>query len=279
MRSRSVILSLTLLAVTSGLYALAPSDSYVGSTAVFSIGSKTGVPGKTLTPGQYAIIIVDQYSDRMLVRVQNETTKEHVIFLGVPQSALGAESARGPVEWKNGPGNSPALRGFAFSPRSGVEFVYPKSEAVQIATQNSAKVIAVDPDSESMPPVSNMSKDDIQMVSLWALSLTPVGPKDKGPAIAAKKYQGEQIDTAQAALAKSAASQAEQPREVATLEQPNTGVQAASPTPAKRRPVIAKLPHTASPVAFIAFCGMFCLMAAGILRAASMLTTLRLGKG
>jgi hypothetical protein len=276
MRSRSVILSLTLLAATSSLYALAPSGSYVGSTAVFSIGSKTDVPGKTLTPGQYAIIIVDQYSDRMLVRVQNETTKEHVIFLGVPQSAIGEASARGPVEWKNGPGGAPALRGFAFSPRSGVEFVYPKGEAVQIATRNSAKVIAVDPDSENMPPVSNMSKDDIQMVSLWALSLTPVGPKDKAPTIAAKKYQGEQIDTTQAALAKSAASQTEQPKDVASLEQPNFG---ANPAPAKRRPVIAKLPHTASPVAFIAFCGIFCLMAAGILRAASMFTTLRASRG
>ncbi len=273
MRSRSIVLSLTLLAATSGLYALAPSDSYVGSTAVFSIGSKIAVPGKTLTPGQYAIIIVDQYSDRMLVRVQNETTKEHVIFLGVPQSALGAESARGLVEWKNGPGGAPALRGFAFSPRSAVEFVYPKSEAVQIATKNSAKVIAVDPDSESMPPVGNMSKDDIQMVSLWALSLTPVGPKDKGPAIAAKKYQGEQIDPA--ALAKSAASQTEQPREVASLEPPSAS---GTPAPVKRRPVIAKLPHTASPVAFIAFFGMFCLMAAGLLRAASMLTPVRVSK-
>jgi hypothetical protein len=264
------------LAATSGLYALAPSDSYVGSTAVFSIGSKTDVPGKTLTPGQYAIIIVDQYSDRMLVRVQNETTKEHVIFLGVPQSALGDASPRGPVEWKNGPGGAPALRGFAFSPRAAVEFVYPKSEAVQIATRNSARVIAVDPDSESMPPVSNMSKDDIQMVSLWALSLNPVGPKDKGPTIAAQKYQGEQIDTTQTALGKRVS---ERPRNVASLEQPNMAERGDTSVAAKRLPVIAKLPHTASPVALVAFCGIFCLMMAGFLRATAMLTTLRVSKG
>jgi hypothetical protein len=268
------------LAARLGLYALAPSDSYVGSTAVFSIGSKTDVPGKTLTPGQYAIIIVDQYSDRMLVRVENETTKEHVIFLGVPQSALGEASARGPVEWKNGPGSAPALRGFAFSSRSGVEFVYPKGEAIQIATRNSAKVVAVDPDSESKPSVNNMSKDDMQMVSLWELSLTPVGPKDKGPAIAAKKYQGEQIDTTQPTLAKSVPSPTEPQSEVASLEQPNLAASAGIQVPAaKRRPVIAKLPHTASPVALIAFCGIFCLVAAGLLRVGSTVATLYATKG
>jgi hypothetical protein len=272
MRSRSVILSLTLLAFTSGLYALTPSDSFVGSTAVFTIGSKTDVPGKTLSAGQYAIIIVDQYSDRMLVRVQNETTKEHVIFLGVPQPSLGEASASGPVEWKNGPGNKPALRGFEFSPRSGVEFVYPKSEAVQIATKNSSRVIAVDPDSESLPPVSNMSKDDMQMVSLWTLSLTPVGPKDKGPAIAATKYLGEPIDTTQSALAKSGAPATEQPRQVARLEQPNLGKSDVA-APVRHRPVIAKLPHTASPVALIAFSGIFCLMFAAFLRLGSIMTT------
>jgi len=271
------------MAATSGLYALTPPDSYVGSTAVFSIGSKTDVPGKTLPPGQYAIIIVDQYSDRVLVRVQNETTKDHVIFLAVPQSSLGEGSARGPVEWKNGPGKAPALRGFAFSPVEGVEFVYPKSEAVQIATRNSAQVIAVDPDSENRPPVANMSKDDIQMVSLWALSLAPVGPKDKGPAIAAKKYQGEQIDTSKPALAKNGPSQTEQPREVATLEPPKLGgqapSQAGSPAPAKRRPVIVKLPHTASPVASIAFFGIFCLMAAALLRLGSIFSIAYASKG
>jgi len=210
--------------------------------------------------------------------VQSETTKEHVVFLGVPQPSIAEASTRGPVEWKNGPGNKPALRGFAFSPRSGVEFVYPKSEAVQIATRNSARVVAVDPDSENRPPVANMSKDDAQMVSLWELSLAPVGPKDKGPAIAARKYTGGQIDTSQPALAKNVPAQTQQPKQVATLEQPNLGVQAANPAPVRPRPVIARLPHTGSPVALTVLCGLLCLMAAAFLRLGSILTTLPASK-
>jgi hypothetical protein len=280
MRSRSTIFSLTLLAVTPGLCALGQSDSYVGSTANFSIASKTDVPGKTLNPGHYAIVIVDQFSDRMVVRVQNETSKDHVIFLGVPQPAIGQTAAQGPVEWKSGPTSEPALRGFAFSPHAGVEFVYPKGEAVQIATRNSAKVVAVDPDSESLPPVKNMSKDDMQMVSLWTLSLTSIGPKDKTPAIAAQRYQAEPVNTTPAPVVAQLAPVApSQPQEVASLEQPKLPQSNTTPAQARRRPVIAKLPHTGSPVTSIAFFGILCLMAAGFLRLGSIFTNWHASRG
>jgi hypothetical protein len=268
------------MAATSALHAAGPSDSYVGSTATFSLEHKTDVPGKTLNPGKYAIIVVDQFSDRMVVRVQSETGKDHAIFLGVPDPAIGAASAGGPVEWKKGPTGAPALRGFAFSPGSGVEFVYPKAEAAQIATKNSAQVVAVDPESESLPPVRNMSKDDMQMVSLWTLSLTSVGTaKDKTPAIAAQKYQGETIGAARPALAaKSAPVQTEPPKEVAKLDPPAMGEHSIPALP-RRRPVVAKLPHTGSPVATVGFLGIFCLLAAGALRLGSVFAGWRASRG
>jgi hypothetical protein len=274
MQSRTVILSLTILAATSGLYAVDRPNSYVGAASVFSIGKKTDVPGKTLVPGEYSIIVADQFSDRVIVKLQNETTKDSAIFLGVPQPELGEAPARGPVVWKAGPGGTPALRGYAFSPGSKVEFVYPKDEAVEIATRNAEKVIAVDPASEGLPPVKNMSKDDMRMVNLWALALTTVGPNDKKPAIAAKRYEGVQT-TQPPALAKNAPA-APQQQNVAKLEQPNLGGQSgdgAATSSAKRRPVIAKLPHTGSPVALIAFFGICCLMTGVLLRVGSIVAT------
>jgi hypothetical protein len=111
MRSRSILLSLTILASTSGLYALESPKSYVGETSIFSLEKETDVPGKTLSPGKYFILVVDQYSDRMVLRIENPATKDHVNFLGVPQPVLDGAANRGPVSWSKGPGSGPALRG------------------------------------------------------------------------------------------------------------------------------------------------------------------------
>jgi hypothetical protein len=268
MRSRSIILSLTVLAAWPALRALGQLDNYSGASSTFSIVSKTDVPGKTLNPGDYSIKVVDELTDRMIVRVENQTTKDYAIVLGVPHAAPADTPTPGTLDWKNGPGGAPALRGFAFAPALAVEFVYPKNEAVEIATQNAATVIAVDPISEGLPPLKNMSKDDMRMVDLWGLSLGPVGPNDKVPAIQAKKYQPEQL-----AVIRPVQTNNAPPQQVASLNQPTLGQPSpvsqsgsASAAPVKRRPVIAKLPHTASPLALIAFCGIFCLMAAGTLR-------------
>jgi hypothetical protein len=273
MRSRSLVLSFMIFAATSALYSSDRSNSYVGMASIFSIGNKTEIPGKTLAPGQYSILVVDQYSDRMLVKVENEKTKDYSIFLGVPQPALDQQTSHGPLDWQKGPGGSPALRGYAFSPGTRVEFVYPKDQAVQIATKNAAKVVAVDPASEGLPPVANMSKDDARMVSLWALSLSTVAPNDKKPAIAAAKYEGVRIDAAPQSAASTAPAQ---PQQIAKLEQPNLTSQGSAPealAPAKRKPVIAKLPHTASPMSLIALWGAFFLMASLFLRLGLVLQT------
>jgi hypothetical protein len=164
-----------------------------------------------------------------------------------------------------------------------VEFVYPKGEAVEIATKNAAKVIAVDPESEGMPSLTNMSKDDMQVIHLWALSLSAVGPNDKAPAIQAKKYEADSINASQTAVAGSgAATKPPAPiaqKNIANLEKPKIGTQADNATaPAKRRPVIAKLPHTASPFALIAFLGAFFLLTGELLRLRSKFVSARASK-
>ena len=70
-----------------------------------------------------------------------------------------------------------------------VEFVYPKAEAVAIAKSNQSKVPAIDPASEGKVADKSLSKDDMEVVTLWLLSSTTVGPNDTTPAIKAEKYQ------------------------------------------------------------------------------------------
>jgi hypothetical protein len=270
MRSRSMVLSLTVLAAWPALNALAQLDKYSGASSTFSIVNKTDVPGKALNPGDYSIKVVDELTDRMIVRVENQTTKDYAILLGVPHAAPADAVTPGPLDWKAGPGGSPALRGFSFAPGLTVEFVYPKNEAVEIATQNAGTVIAVDPVSQGLPPMKNLSKDDLRMVELWGLSMAPVGPDNKAAAIQAKKYQVELP----------VGGRPVPPQQVASLNQPSTGSQSdmAAVAPAKR-PVVAKLPHTASPVALIAFCGIFCLTAAGSLRLGSIIAIRSVNQG
>jgi hypothetical protein len=82
------------------------------------------------------------------------------------------------------------LRGWYFAGAPSVlEFVYPKSEAVAIAKGNQATVPPIDPASEGRPvSIKGLSKDDLEVVTLWLLSPTKVGPGDTSGGIQAAKY-------------------------------------------------------------------------------------------
>jgi hypothetical protein len=244
MRIASILATSTLLSVASAvIHAAPPNNGYVGQSSNFSVDAKTEIPSTTLKPGQYSIRVLDQLSDRMIVRVDSSSSKDYVIFLGVPRSSLSDANSAGPVAWKTAPEGNSALRGFRFSSGSVVEFVYPKTEAIALAKANAIKVVAVDPESEGKPKLKNMSKDDLQVVSLWTLSLTTASPNDKTPAILAQKFQNDDPPAA-VVVAKVSPAPSRRETQVAKLEQPSTiSSTAASP---KHSQVLARLPHTAS---------------------------------
>ena len=156
--------------------------------ADFSVSQLTAIPGKTLPPGRYTIHVVDHLSDRYVLRVEGGHGQVDTEFLGIPDPHL-ASGRHGMVEW-NTPANGAAyLRGWHFaSLHTGLEFAYPKADAVAVAKANNAQVPAIDPASEGMPTSSALSKNQMQMISLWLLTPTTVGPS--APAgIAAKHYE------------------------------------------------------------------------------------------
>ena len=267
-------LTVAVLATSSLVYAHAAPASYVGQSQDFSLVKATEIPGGTLKPGDYTIQILDQLSDRMIVRVDNTNGKQHSIFLGIPHSAFADASGSGPADWRIGAQSSPALRGFAFSNGSTVEFVYPKAEAATIATKNAAKVVAVDPESEGRPQLTKMSQDDMKVVTLWMLTLTTAAPNSKTPALLAQRYSGDENvggtviaqnsgSSAPAEATNSVRqSQQSQPRQVASLEQPSGGVT----TAASRHHAVNQLPHTASELPLIWVAGLLSLLAAAMLR-------------
>ena len=259
MRLKSLVCAVSLLAGSVAMYGAEPGASQ------FTISEQSKVPGLTLKPGTYSIRVVDHLADRLIVRVDSAQGNAHATFLGIQNSSITKPSSSGPVVWTKSPKGGTILRGFEF-PGGGsvVEFVYPKADAVSIAKVNDAKVPAIDPASEGKVADKSLSKDDMEVVTLWLLSSTTVGPNDTKPSIQAEKYQAPantEVASAQPAPAaapapsssySSPAPSSAAPQQVAVLHKP--------------KPVIAKLPHTASSLPLLWIIGGFSLMAAALLR-------------
>ena len=200
-------------------------------SAKFTVSQQTLVPGMTLQPGSYSIKVLDHLQDRYIVRIDDASGSEHSTFISVQDPKVKSAGKTGAVPWNAGPDGNSALRGFTFgSSTPPLEFVYPKADAVAIAKLNDSKVPAIDPASEGRPAeVSGLSKEDMEIVTLWLLSSSTVGPSDTAPTIKAEKMQ-----------------------QVASVKPP--------------KPVLDRLPHTAGTLPLALLTGMGALGAAAFLR-------------
>lgn len=212
---------------------LAVGPVHAASTATpsadFTLTSPSHLPGITLMPGAYRIQVLNRLSDRVILRVDDTKGKVHETFLGVPNSEIPKPTNSGPIPWANPAGKASYLKGWYFpNARAVIEFVYPKAEAVLIATANPAKVPTVDPASEGKVADTSLSRDDMQLLTLWLLSLQEVGPGDPVGGIKAERYQ-----------------------QVARADY---------------RPAIKALPHTASLTPVVWMLGLCMLFGAGLLR-------------
>ena len=162
-----------------------------GSASKFNVSEATEVPGLTLQPGSYSIHIVDHLAERYVVRVDDPQSNSHSTFLAIPNPNIPKPANAGEVSWTSAPGGKEYMRGWLFRGEPAVlEFVFPKDDAVAIAKSNEAKVPAIDPASEGRPAdIKGLSKSDLELVNLWLLSSTHVGPGDASGGIKAEHYQ------------------------------------------------------------------------------------------
>jgi len=228
MRLKTLIYCASLCLFNTALWAAPPATP----AADFTISNPSHIPGATLVPGSYTIHVVTRLSDRVILKVDAVNGDVHSTFLGIPNRELPKPATTGPVKWGNPADGSQYLKGWYFpGSASVVEFVYPKAEAVAIASANPAKVPAVDPASEGKVADNTLSQDDMQLLTLWLLSLEQVGPSSGGdsakPGIKAERYT-----------------------QVASV----------------LKPVIKALPHTASRIPLVWLLGFSSLIAAFVLR-------------
>ena len=223
--------------VLSGCFAIAlglapfTATAFGASASQFTVAEPTEVPGLTLQPGKYTIEVVDHLSERYVVRVQGQKGRVHSTFLALADPSGPKPDAPGQELWQNGPSGKEYMRGWLFPGEPAVlEFVYPKANAVEIAKSNNSKVPAIDPVSEGKAPtLKGLSKTDLELVTLWLLSSTQVGPGDNAASIQAERYP-----------------------EVARATAP--------------KPHLARLPQTASYLPWIGLLAAFSLAMAFVLR-------------
>ena len=233
-KSRVAVAALVLLSALT-LSASSTSEDVTD----FTVTQPTQVPGTTLQPGTYSIKVMDHLQDRFILRIEGAGGSPHTLFIAVPAKDLKKSSNSGVVTWDSSANQSAAMRGFVFAGKtSGVEFVYPKDEAVSLAQASHNKVLAVDPASEGRSPeLSKLTSDEAQMVTLWMLTPAAVTADSNGaPKISASKYE-------------SAHSTSPDGRQVAAM-----------------KPPIHTLPHTASELPLLMVAALLSLLGAGAFR-------------
>ena len=261
MRMMALVLMVALTPLPLIAAPVAPSfvtDAADVLSTQFTVSTRTAVPGKTLAPGAYTIRIVDHLSNRVILQITDQSGKVQTTFLALTGSSLNRQGNSGPIAWSGNGSKDSTLRGFSFPGSNPVEFVYPKTEAVAIAKQNTDKVLAIDPESDNLKLKNDqLSQQDMQVVTLWTLASTRVGP-DAQPAIEASRYQAPPAPVAPSTRTATPAP---------TLQASNTppaGIRQPAVKPVRKaapatapdaqtaavqtahKPQIAVLPHTAS---------------------------------
>lgn len=176
-------------AIALGLAPLSAAGSNA-QTSTFAVSKPTEIPGLTLQPGKYTIHVIDHLSERYIVRVDSPKHGIHSTFLALSDPATPKPATPGLELWQNAASSKEYVRGWLFKGEPAtLEFVYPKADAVAIAKSNNAKVPAIDPASEGRPPqLKGLSRTDLELVTLWLLSSTQVGPGDNAGGIQAERY-------------------------------------------------------------------------------------------
>ena len=213
------------------------------------LDEKVQIPGAVLRPGAYIFSLEDRLADRAIVRITPETGGTHYLLLTVPNAQLLGATPDLLVYFHSSSGKNEALRGWMCQGcTAGLEFVYPKAEATKLIEKTSEPVLAVDPESDKLPP--KLSADDMKVVSLWLLSPKALTATDSQKGVVASKYIPAQLTPdAQTALAQPASSPMP------------TAVQMASTK--ERR---SHLPKTAGNSFSFVFCGLLLMLAAVVIR-------------
>jgi hypothetical protein len=244
MAAAASCLTLASLAVVPAL-----ADTWNKKT-IITISEAVQVPGAILQPGKYVMKLLDSPSDRHIVQIFNEREDQlQTTILAIPNYRL-QPTGKTEFQWWETPAGQPKAMRAWFYPGDnfGQEFAYPKSTAMQIASNSSTAT--------TVPTVSGED-----------LSKATVAAVDKS---GAESELNKETYTAQVAPAPAPTPTPE----VAQNTTPEPAPQAAEPAPVvpdsgTRARTEDTLPKTASPFPLAGLAGFFALGTSVALRAIS----------
>jgi hypothetical protein len=215
------------LAVISIITPKASAQRFDRGTKI-TVNQPFEVPGRALPAGTYVIRLMDVAGTRTVFQILNEDeTKSYAIVLGIPDFRLETTGKTALTFYETHPGTPVPIRSWFYPGyNSGIEFVYPKNRAVEIAKTSGEPVIAFE------------TPEFIEEPSPYEFETEPLVTIE--PA-------GEEVTVAELPVAEAPA----QPVLVAEAEVPA---------------VAEELPRTATPLPLIGLAGLLAAGAAGALR-------------
>jgi len=160
MKRRSVSFLLAALAVLALSAPSARADVAWRSPLV--IGEPTEIPGTTLQPGRYIVKVLDTQETRKVVQFMNADESAVIAtVMGIPDYRVDTAQHTEFTYFQRAEGAPQALKSWRYPGNSfGIEFVYPKAEAVQLAQARHEEVYsAPSAKPEAQEPVTAISPE------------------------------------------------------------------------------------------------------------------------
>ncbi len=111
-----------------------------------TLGEKTQIPGGDLEPGKYMVRVLDTKTTRMVVQFMSEDeTKVFATVMAVPDYRVTVAPEGQFIFFQRAEGMPQALKGWFYPVNNfGIEFVYPKVEAMPLAQTRHEEVLAAE---------------------------------------------------------------------------------------------------------------------------------------
>jgi Protein of unknown function (DUF2911) len=144
MKAKKVLSLVVGFIVFAGLMAIQAEAQSASKRTTVTFNEPVEVPGQALPAGTYTFTILNSYGMRNIVQIWNkDKTNLITTILAIPNYRLEATEDT-VIEFRERPANQPqALKAWFYPGHGyGIEFVYPKEEAIQIAEATNEPVPA-----------------------------------------------------------------------------------------------------------------------------------------
>ena len=184
MRIKLSVFCLSLALVLTSMPSAARADEWNKETRI-TVNEPLEVPGAVLTPGTYIFKLADSVSDRRIVEIYSEDAsgRQNLVTTILAISAYRLETPDKPViNLEERPSGRPGAIHSWFYPgdNAGWQFVYPKSDRLEVATnqapiQQAAPVVALPP----APPVETVVDEPVVSSQLEQTAV----PEEEAPVL------------------------------------------------------------------------------------------------